>query len=264
MIDDEAWPSAQALTSWANSVTILFDKIMSTVTLEPQSLLTFVTDLLGFFRRPTCEIFAANSIILLFGKSREVIFASNLSFLAHLSGRASAFLSANSFFLMVVTGPFSAICENVLQNFKGYFDSSFTVTGSFYKPNFKGHIKANNSSFDVPYLGVRYAFPENPYFILDKMSIYMDNFKIQDTQMNSFGILDGKINHDRLKDWFLDFNIKSENLLAINTSYDDNDFYYGTGYLNGSAKFYGPGKNLDINISGFAKKKLNLSYRFSL
>ena len=44
------------------------------------------------------------------------------------------------------------------------------------------------------------------------MSIYMDNFKIQDTQMNSFGILDGKINHDRLKDWFLDFQISSENL----------------------------------------------------
>ena len=87
--------------------------------------------------------------------------------------------------------PFSAIGENVLQNFKGYFDSNFTVTGSFYKPNFKGYIKANNSSFDVPYLGVRYSFPENPSFILDEMSIYMDNFKIQDTQMKSFGILDG-------------------------------------------------------------------------
>ena len=146
--------------------------------------------------------------------------------------------------------PFSAIGENVLQNFKGHFDSNFTVTGSFYKPNFKGHIKANNSSFDVPYLGVRYSFPENPSFILDKMSIYMDNFKIQDTQMNSFGILDGKINHDRLKDWFLDFQISSENLLAINTNKEQNDFYYGQGMFDGYAKFYGPGKDLDINING--------------
>ena len=44
-----------------------------------------------------------------------------------------------------------------------------------------------------------------------------DNFKIEDTQMNSFGILDGKINHDRLKDWFLDFQISST-YLDINES----------------------------------------------
>ena len=59
------------------------------------------------------------------------------------------------------------------------------LLGHLTKPNFKGYIKANNSSFDVPYLSVRYKFSENPSFILDKMSIYMDNFKIEDTQMNS-------------------------------------------------------------------------------
>ena len=61
---------------------------------------------------------------------------------------------------------------------KKLFLKNLITLGSFNKPNFKGYIKANNSSFDVPYLGVRYSFPENPSFILDKMSIYMDNFKI--------------------------------------------------------------------------------------
>ena len=146
--------------------------------------------------------------------------------------------------------PFSAIGEDVLQNFEGYFDSSFTVTGSFYKPNFNGNLKAINSSFDVPYLGVRYSFPENPSFKLEGMSIKMEDFVIEDVLKNTKGILSGKINHNRLKDWFLDFNISSDNLLAINTTAEDNDIYYGTGMFNGNANFYGPGKNLDINISG--------------
>ena len=146
--------------------------------------------------------------------------------------------------------PFSAIGENVLQNFEGYFNSKFTVTGSFRQPYFDGYIKAMDSSFDVPYLGVRYKFPENPSFKLDKMSIKMENFIIQDVFKNTTGILEGSINHKRLKDWFLDFKIDSENLLAINTTVDDNDIYFGLGMFNGNAVFYGPGKNLDINITG--------------
>ena len=48
MIDDDACPNAHALTSCAKSVTILSDRTTSTVTLEPQSLLTLVAVLLGF------------------------------------------------------------------------------------------------------------------------------------------------------------------------------------------------------------------------
>ena len=36
--------------------------------------------------------------------------------------------------------PFSAIGEEVLQNFEGYFDSNFNITGTFYKPNFEGYL----------------------------------------------------------------------------------------------------------------------------
>ena len=146
--------------------------------------------------------------------------------------------------------PFSAIGENVLQNFEGYFDSSFKVTGSFFEPSFDGYIKAINSSFDVPYLGVRYSFPENPSFKLNGMSIGIQDFKIEDVLKNTSGILSGKINHNRLRDWFLDFKINSDNLLVINTTEEDNELYYGLGMFNGYAIFYGPGKNLDINING--------------
>ena len=38
MIEDEAWPSAQAFTSWAKSVTTGPSILRSTVTVEPHSL----------------------------------------------------------------------------------------------------------------------------------------------------------------------------------------------------------------------------------
>ena len=67
--------------------------------------------------------------------------------------------------------PFSAIGENVLQNFKGYFNSDIDVTGTFYKPIFEGYINAVDSSYDVPYLGLRYGFVDDPTFTLNNQTI---------------------------------------------------------------------------------------------
>ena len=46
------------------------------------------------------------------------------------------------------------------------------------------------------------------------MSIKMEDFVIEDVLKNTKGILSGKINHTGLH-WFLDFNISSDNLLAL-------------------------------------------------
>ena len=57
----------------------------------------------------------------------------------------------------------------------------------------------------------------------------------------------------------MDFNITSENLLAIDTTVDENDVYYGLGMFNGIATFYGPGKNLDINITGSTNENTKIT-----
>ena len=146
--------------------------------------------------------------------------------------------------------PFSAIGENVLQNFQGYFNSNILIGGTFYDPVVKGFIKTDNTSFTVPYLGIRYGFKDNPSFKVDNEKIIIDNFIIEDKKMKTFGFMNGQLSHNRLKDWFLDFTIKSDNLYAINTNAQQNPVYYGTGMFNGLAKFYGPGKDLDIDIIG--------------
>ena len=53
MIEDEAWPSAQAFTSWAKSVTVSPSILRSTVTVEPHSLEWAVARGVGLSSRPS-------------------------------------------------------------------------------------------------------------------------------------------------------------------------------------------------------------------
>ena len=154
--------------------------------------------------------------------------------------------------------PFSAIGENVLQNFEGYFNSDIDVKGTFFKPVFEGKINAVNSSFDVPYLGLRYGFVDDPTFTLNNQTINIKDFTLNEKKSNTSGVMNGKISHNRLKDWFLDFKIESKNLIALNTQSSDNEYYYGTGFLNGSAYFIGPGKDLDIEINGATQENTKI------
>ena len=63
MIEDEAWPSAQAFTSWAKSVTVSPSIFRSTVTVEPHSLEWAVALASGVGSRPSRGILPASSRI---------------------------------------------------------------------------------------------------------------------------------------------------------------------------------------------------------
>src|SRR5215468_12437569 len=65
MIEDEAWPCAQAFTSWAKSVTVSPSILRSMVTVEPHSLECAVAVASGSGRRPILGMFPASSRILL-------------------------------------------------------------------------------------------------------------------------------------------------------------------------------------------------------
>src|SRR5476651_499217 len=65
MIEDEAWPSAQAFTSWAKSDTTGPSILTSTVTVEPHNLEWAVAEASGDGNRPRRGILPARSRIRL-------------------------------------------------------------------------------------------------------------------------------------------------------------------------------------------------------
>ena len=135
--------------------------------------------------------------------------------------------------------PFSAIGENVLQNFKGYFNSDIDVTGTFYKPIFEGYINAVDSGFDVPYPGLRYGFVDDPTFTLNNQTINIKDFTLNEKIKYEWSN-EWKNIPQQIKRLVFRFKIESKNLIALNTQSSENEYYYGTGFLNGSAYFIGP------------------------
>ena len=63
MIEEEAWPSAQAFTSWAKSVTVSPSIFRSMVTVEPQSFEWAVALASGSGSRPIRGIVPASSMM---------------------------------------------------------------------------------------------------------------------------------------------------------------------------------------------------------
>ena len=132
--------------------------------------------------------------------------------------------------------PFSKIGDNVITNFKGYFNSDILISGNSKTPNFNGEIRTKEVEFLIPYLNVNYKLNNNPKFILTDQTFELNNFNLYNSNTNSIGLLYGKINHNKFKNWFLDLNIDTDNLLILNTNYQDDVVYYGKGFLDGNAK----------------------------
>ena len=154
--------------------------------------------------------------------------------------------------------PFSGIGKNVINDFNGDFNSNINIIGNSSNPVFKGVINTQNVSFKIPYLNVRYDIENNSSFILNDQSFLIDDFKIFNKKTETNGNLTGKISHKLFKDWFLELDINSENLLILDTNQSDNELYYGKGMFNGNTIIYGPGDNLLIKLSGSTNKGTSL------
>ena len=154
--------------------------------------------------------------------------------------------------------PFSKLIKNSISDFEGVFNSEIKISGNTSDPIFYGNIETSNVAFRVPYLNVRYEIEDNSTFFLNEQSFYIDDFNIKNKLTNTVGNISGKISHNLFKNWFLELDINSDNLMILNTKFQDNSLYYGTGMFNGNAIIYGPEENLLINLKGSTNKNTSL------
>ena len=164
-------------------------------------------------------------------------------------------LNMNNFDIM----PFSKLGDNTITDFKGFFNSKILISGNSKTPIFTGKINTRNVEFLIPYLNVNYKLINNPKFNLTNQTFELEDFSLYDSINKSIGSLNGKINHNKFKDWYLDLNINTENLLILNTNSKNDPVYYGKGFLRGEASIIGPGENLFIDVKGSTNKGTNLT-----
>ena len=161
--------------------------------------------------------------------------------------------------------PFSPLGEGVITNIRGDLFGSAKFTGDIDNPDFSGLLTLDNAGIAIPYLNVDYGFAQNSRVRLSKQSFNFEKIKITDVARNTKATLDGAITHSFFKDWVLDLNVDTNNdrFLILDTPFEEEVLYYGTGFLNGFGRIFGPTKALTINVDGKTAKGTSLKIPLS-
>lgn len=149
---------------------------------------------------------------------------------------------------------FSPLGENVLNKLRGKVTGDFTAKGYLRNPDFQGVLNFENAGLTFPYLNIDFNLKGNTSVVLDRQEFKLNDILLEDTKHQTQGILSGSIAHQNFKDWFLNLDINTQNLLVLDTEESEEVEYYGTGFLNGNAKIRGLTSNLDIDVNGKTNK----------
>ena len=148
--------------------------------------------------------------------------------------------------------PFNPLGEGVIDNIRGNLNGNVRIKGDIDNPEINGLLTLDNAGIAVPYLNVDYGFAKNSKVRLSKQTFDFEQIALTDVDKNTKAVLNGTISHSFFKDWILDLDVDTNNdrLLILNTEFDEEQLYYGAGYLNGKGRIFGPTKALTITVDG--------------
>ncbi|QWX85661.1 translocation/assembly module TamB domain-containing protein [Cellulophaga sp. HaHaR_3_176] len=177
------------------------------------------------------------------------------------STQADLLATFNSFSLE----PFRPLGEPVLSNIRGFVSGNARVQGRIDNPSISGVLNLSNAGIGIPYLNVDYDFGFNSQVVLSDQTFDFQNIQLTDVSQKTKATLNGTINHSFFRDWNLDLNLNTnkDRLLILNTGFEEDVLYYGTGYLNGSGRIYGPTKALSIDVEGKTARGTSLKIPLS-
>lgn len=132
-------------------------------------------------------------------------------------------------------GMFSAI--------RGTASGQLLITGTPRYPVLRGGGNVSNGHIKVDYTNTAYTF--NGGFIFSENEIGFRGLQIRDTDNNP-ALLDGGIFHDGFDNFIINLKARLEGTKVLNTSYQDNNLYYGTAYAIGDLEVLGPINNLQF------------------
>ena len=146
--------------------------------------------------------------------------------------------------------PLNPLGEGVISNIRGLVSGNAKVTGSLNKPSIDGELLLDRAGLSIPYLNVDYGFGFDSKVSLRKQQFIFNNVAMTDSKYFSQGNLNGFIEHNNFSDWRLGLDLNTNRLLVLNTEESEDELYYGTGFVSGSATIKGPTDQLVIDVDG--------------
>ena len=161
--------------------------------------------------------------------------------------------------------PFSPLGKDIVSNIRGKLNGTAQIIGDIRNPYIDGLLTMNNAGISVPYLNVDYDFGANSAVRLSDQTFDFQNITLTDVNLNTQAILDGTISHNFFKKWNfdLDINTLNDRFLILNTEFDEDELYYGTGFVSGTGRIFGPSNALNINFEGSTARGTSLKIPIS-
>ncbi|WP_397447154.1 translocation/assembly module TamB domain-containing protein [Polaribacter sp. R77954] len=153
---------------------------------------------------------------------------------------------------------FSPLGQDVISSLRGSVTGNFNLRGFLRNPDMQGTLTLKNAGLKFPYLNVDYDFAGDATISLDQQSFILDDINLLDTKYKSKGKFLGSITHQNFEQWFLDLEILTDNLVALDTKDSEEALYYGTIFMDGSVSITGLTDQITINVN--AKTNPNTTF----
>lgn len=143
--------------------------------------------------------------------------------------------------------------SSIMSDIRGDASGRITIQGTHNDPDIQGKLYLTNAGMRPVFTGVDYLFDENAPLDVTESEFILRNVNITDSKSKTRGELNGVISHNKLKNWYIDARLSSENLLALDLEYQEGTPYYGTAFIDGFATIKGPVEALEVNIEAASK-----------
>ena len=141
--------------------------------------------------------------------------------------------------------------SSIASNVQGIATGQVRMYGHTHNLGFEGSALARDAQVTIDYLKTTYSFSDTIY--LTRKSISFKDITIYDEDKNTAKV-DGSVTHNgSFKNMKFDVKVRTDNLLALNTKAQDNDFFYGKAYAAGNIHIYGDDSNIYFNINASSR-----------
>lgn len=142
---------------------------------------------------------------------------------------------------LVILEPF---LSNYVSQMGGTISGKMNLRGTMANPDIDGTGTLHDGKLTVNYLKTTYLLNGNILFRPTQVSF--QQMELKDLFGHSAS-LTGGITHQGFSNIRLDIKANMNNLQVMNTTNKDNETFYGTAFVTGTAEVVGTTKNLDIN-----------------
>ncbi len=141
--------------------------------------------------------------------------------------------------------------QSLFDKLAGTATGELAITGKPAAPVVMGSLMVRNGRFRFGYLNTTYHFEDRVYFTENEIGF--KNLRLYDDEDRT-AIVNGGIYHDGFREFGLSMNADVRNFKVMNTTFRDNDLFYGTAVVTGNLSILGPAENLVIRANARSEK----------